>query len=141
MGDVPGVQSVSRVETHLEPGRYRHFKGREYELLAVAKDTETEELVVVYRAAYDPAQVWVRPLAMFVEPVDRGNGAVPRFERIDAYPPFSAPPQGLSRVVQFARRVAERSLSRVITRQSHDTTSLSARSSFRIAKRKITSHS
>lgn len=50
---------------------YRHFKGREYYVEDVAKDSETGETVVVYRALYGDRGLWVRPLGMFLSPVDR----------------------------------------------------------------------
>ena len=49
----------------------RHFKGKKYEILYIAKDSETMEAVVVYRALYGEQGVWVRPLEMFLSPVDR----------------------------------------------------------------------
>jgi hypothetical protein len=61
------------------PGRYRHFKGPEYELLMVARDSETEEPVAVYRPLARPDSIWVRSLAMFVEQVDGPDGRVARF--------------------------------------------------------------
>ena len=48
----------------LKPGKYRHFKGNEYELLAIATHSETMELMVVYRALYGEGGLWVRPAAM-----------------------------------------------------------------------------
>ena len=53
----------------LKPGRYRHFKGKEYQLLYVAKHSETLEPMVVYRALYGEMGVWVRPAAMWTEQV------------------------------------------------------------------------
>lgn len=74
MGDpVETVESVA-------PGRYRHFKGEEYEVLIVGTHTETKESVVVYRSAVDPEAIWVRPLAMFTETVERHDGTFSRFE-------------------------------------------------------------
>jgi hypothetical protein len=67
----------------VEPGRYRHFKGGEYEVLAVATHSETHEPLVVYRPLYGEGGWWVRPLAMFVETVSQEERTVPRFERID----------------------------------------------------------
>ena len=49
----------------------RHFKGNKYEILHIAKDSETMQEVVVYRALYGEGGVWVRPLSMFLSPVDR----------------------------------------------------------------------
>jgi hypothetical protein len=64
------------------PGRYRHFKGAEYEVIGVARDSETEEPVVVYRALYGERGLWVRSLAMFNELVERDGVTQRRFERI-----------------------------------------------------------
>lgn len=63
----------------LPPGRYRHYKGRDYEVLGVARHSETEELLVVYRCLYGDGGLWVRPLAMFVEAVPIGGETVERF--------------------------------------------------------------
>ena len=52
-------------------GRYRHFKGNEYELLDFARHSETQEWMVVYRALYGEGGLWVRPLAMWQEAVER----------------------------------------------------------------------
>ncbi len=65
------------------PGVYRHHKGQQYEVLGVARHSETEEEFVVYRALYGDHGLWVRPLAMFTENVDREGVSVPRFARID----------------------------------------------------------
>lgn len=53
----------------LAPGRYRHYKGMDYEVLGVARHSETMEPVVVYRALYGEGGLWVRPYAMFCETV------------------------------------------------------------------------
>lgn len=63
-------------------GRYRHFKGNEYEVIHVARHSETLEEHVVYRALYGEGGVWVRPLSMFVEQVTRDGKTFPRFEKI-----------------------------------------------------------
>lgn len=60
-------------------GRYRHFKGMEYEVLFIAKHSETMEDMVVYRALYGERAVWVRPAAMFLETVVREGKEMPRF--------------------------------------------------------------
>ena len=71
----------------LRPGRYRHFKGNEYELLYVARHSETLEPMVVYRASlYGERGVWVRPAAMWSEPVDRDGYHGPRFQWIGGTP-------------------------------------------------------
>ncbi|MBB6094169.1 hypothetical protein HNQ60_003050 [Povalibacter uvarum] len=67
----------------LRPGRYRHFKGNEYEVLGVARDSETEQEVVVYRALYGERGLWVRPLAMFTEIIERDGRKVPRFAYLE----------------------------------------------------------
>jgi hypothetical protein len=63
----------------LRPGRYRHFKGNEYEVVGVARHSETHEPLVVYRPLYGEGGLWVRPLAMFTETVTRDGQTVPRF--------------------------------------------------------------
>lgn len=70
------------MEASLKPGRYRHFKGNEYELLYVAKHSETLEEMVVYRALYGEGGVWVRPAAMWNETVERDGESYPRFTYI-----------------------------------------------------------
>ena len=67
----------------IAPGTYRHFKGAEYEVIGVARHTETEEEHVVYRALYGERGLWVRPLAMWTEEVDRDGYRGPRFARVD----------------------------------------------------------
>ena len=66
----------------LQPGRYRHFKGNEYELLYVARHSETLEPMVVYLALYGERGIWVRPASMWSEVVDRDGYHGPRFVRI-----------------------------------------------------------
>jgi hypothetical protein len=68
------------------PGRYRHFKGGEYEVLGVARHSETDERLVVYRPLYNDTGLWVRPLAMFLEPVAHNGATVPRFEYLGPHP-------------------------------------------------------
>lgn len=66
----------------IKSGRYRHFKGKEYEVLGVAKHSETLEEFVVYRALYGEHGLWVRPLTMFTENVTRDGVTQPRFQYI-----------------------------------------------------------
>ena len=66
----------------LKPGRYRHFKGMEYPLVAVAKHSETMEPMVVYKALYGEGGYWVRPAAMWTEHVERNGYSGPRFQYI-----------------------------------------------------------
>ena len=63
----------------LKKGKYRHFKGKEYELIGVASHSETLEPMVVYRALYGEGGLWVRPAAMWTEHIDRENYHGPRF--------------------------------------------------------------
>ena len=65
-------------------GHYRHFKGKEYEVIAIGRHTETMEEMVVYKALYDspefgPNTIWIRPLKMFTERVDKDGYSGPRF--------------------------------------------------------------
>lgn len=64
-------------------GRYRHYKGKEYEVLAVATHSETEEKLVVYRLLYGDFSYWVRPLTMFTETVIVDGIEQPRFSLIE----------------------------------------------------------
>lgn len=73
---------MSAAET-LRPGRYRHFKGKEYELLFLATHSETLEPMVVYRALYGERGVWVRPAAMWSELVERDSYRGPRFTPVE----------------------------------------------------------
>ena len=67
----------------IAPGRYRHFKGKEYEVLCVARHSEDETPVVVYRALYGDFGVWVRPAEMWNETVTRDGKQFPRFSRAE----------------------------------------------------------
>ena len=71
--------------THVEPGRYRHFKGKEYEVLGVGLHSETLEEMVFYRALYSDPEfgenvLWARPVAMFLEEIEVDGKMVKRFE-------------------------------------------------------------
>lgn len=67
----------------LKKGKYRHFKGGEYELVDIARHSETCEDMVVYRALYGEHGLWVRPAAMWTEEVDRDGYHGPRFVYIE----------------------------------------------------------
>lgn len=62
-------------------GKYRHYKGGNYEVIGTARHSETDEQLVVYRCLYDNNSLWVRPLAMFLETVLVNGREAPRFER------------------------------------------------------------
>ena len=66
----------------IKPGRYRHFKGKEYEVLGVARHSETEEELVVYRALYGVFGLWVRPVSMWNVTVERDGKTFRRFTYI-----------------------------------------------------------
>ena len=70
----------------IRPGRYRHFKGKEYEVLYVARHSETEEPMVVYRALCGDCGIWVRPAYMWNETVERDGKVFRRFEKIPDLP-------------------------------------------------------
>lgn len=63
----------------IKPGKYRHFKGGEYEVLFTARHSETEEEMVVYRMLYGDHSVWVRPASMWNETVERDGQSFKRF--------------------------------------------------------------
>ncbi len=67
----------------LKPGKYRHFKGGEYELIGIASHSETLEPMVIYRALYGQGGLWVRPAAMWNETVDRPGYHGPRFQYME----------------------------------------------------------
>ena len=64
------------------PGKYRHFKGGQYELICLAKDSETSEELVIYRSLNGDGHIWARPAAIFYQYVDVNGHQVPRFEKI-----------------------------------------------------------
>jgi hypothetical protein len=71
----------------LKIGKYRHYKGKDYEVVGVARHSENLEELVVYRALYKgdfpEGQLWVRPKSMFLETVEFDGKVVPRFEFIE----------------------------------------------------------
>lgn len=72
------------MDTNIKPGKYRHYKGKEYRILGVAKHTETHEDLVLYEPLYesDFANLLARPIEMFIEEVNVDGKKVPRFEYI-----------------------------------------------------------
>ena len=68
-------------------GKYRHFKGNYYELTAVGRDSENpDNFLAVYRALYGEGEVWIRPLDMFFEAVEKGGEKTARFEYVEEIP-------------------------------------------------------
>ena len=70
---------MKELQYPVRPGRYRHFKGNEYQVLGVARHSETEEEMVVYRALYGEGGLWVRPASMWLETVERDGRTYQRF--------------------------------------------------------------
>lgn len=68
----------------LQPGRYRHYKGKDYIVLGVARHSETEEELVVYRTDYGDRSLWVRPVAMFHESIEINGRVQARFQYVGA---------------------------------------------------------
>ncbi|MBF7075015.1 DUF1653 domain-containing protein [Glaciecola sp. MH2013] len=64
----------------LPPGKYQHYKGNFYELIGIAKHSEDESELVVYRPLYGEGRLWVRPLSMFIETVQVDDKSLPRFK-------------------------------------------------------------
>ena len=76
----------------IKTGKYRHFKGRDYEVLGVATHSETGEAMVVYRPLYGQQGLWVRPASMWSETVERDGICQPRFRYLgenEEFRPFS----------------------------------------------------
>ena len=67
---------------NIKLGKYRHFKGNEYEVIAIAKHSETLEEMVVYKALYGDGDIWVRPAKMWDETIKRDGKTFKRFEYI-----------------------------------------------------------
>lgn len=83
MSHIPAIQAEPLPELPaLQTGRYRHYKGPDYEVLGVARHSETLELVVVYRPLYGESALWVRPFNMFVGEVMVDGHVQPRFVHI-----------------------------------------------------------
>ena len=67
----------------IRPGKYRHFKGNKYEVMGIARHSETGEPMVVYRALYGDRGLWVRPAEMWNETVTRDGKTFQRFTRME----------------------------------------------------------
>ena len=69
--------------SNVPAGRYRHYKGNDYTVIGVARHSETEEELIVYRQEYGERELWVRPKAMFLESVTFDGQSIPRFRLIE----------------------------------------------------------
>jgi hypothetical protein len=67
----------------VKSGRYRHYKGNEYVVIGVARHSETDEELVVYRPDYGEQGLWVRPKEMFLETVEVDGQQISTFEFIE----------------------------------------------------------
>jgi hypothetical protein len=76
-------QELEHVSSEIRRGRYRHYKGGEYEVIDLVRHSETEEQLVLYRPLYGDRALWVRPLAMFLESVEVDGQRVPRFALLE----------------------------------------------------------
>jgi hypothetical protein len=70
---------LENYDNDIKPGRYRHYKGNFYDVIGVARHSETRERFVVYRCLYGDHSLWVRPLDMFLENVELDGRKIPRF--------------------------------------------------------------
>lgn len=79
------MSSLSPLPSEPRPGRYRHYKGNEYQVEGLVRHSETLEVLVLYRALYgDTSALWVRPQPMFIETITIAGRPQPRFARIDS---------------------------------------------------------
>ena len=67
----------------IKKGKYRHFKGMEYEVVDIAKNSETLEDMIIYKQLYGDGSLWVRPASMWNENVEKDGKTTKRFEYID----------------------------------------------------------
>lgn len=72
---------------HIAVGHYRHYKGGDYEVMGVVRHSESLEALVLYRPLYNDSGMWVRPFAMFLEPVAHAGRSQPRFSLVAAGAP------------------------------------------------------
>lgn len=81
--DVKILPTYEEAVKAIPTGRYRHFEGEDYEVIAIARHSETEEALVVYRALCGDGEVWCRPACMWYETVERDGKTYKRFYRLD----------------------------------------------------------
>ena len=70
-------------EEQIKPGTYRHYKGKDYQVIGTAQHSETLETLVVYKPLYNDSGLWVRPFSMFTETVNVNGSEMPRFRFLD----------------------------------------------------------
>ncbi len=75
--------TVTKQETEIKRGKYRHYKGNEYEVIGMARHSETLEELVIYRALYGNHDIWARPVSMWNEKILVNGKEVPRFEFLE----------------------------------------------------------
>lgn len=87
----PTANTVNPCPAGLRPGRYRHYKGQDYEVFGLVRHSETEEWLVHYRTLYGDFSHWVRPYQMFIETVNVAGEAVARFDYLGPIELLSKP--------------------------------------------------
>lgn len=81
MGSLGNIRNI--MDNILTLGKYRHYKGKEYEVIGIAKHSETLEELVVYKALYGEGQLWVRPLKIFLDEVEIVGKKISRFSPVE----------------------------------------------------------
>ena len=77
------IPKSTKEKNMIKPGRYQHFKGNYYQVLHVATHSETDEKHVVYQPEYGDKGIWIRPLSMFDETIEREGKTIKRFRLVD----------------------------------------------------------
>jgi len=78
---VKSIKSATE-NNDIKLGKYKHYKGKEYKVIGIAKHSETLEYLVVYRALYGNQDLWVRPFKIFIEDIKVDGNKIPRFKYI-----------------------------------------------------------